>query len=184
MSIEGKTEIISRFLGSFLILVSIILGMCLSFLIFSNLLISLNLLLITVPPFMLSILLKVEQDFIIKHAPKFLFLLLLEIIVLNSIIFVFYSISLALVTVLISSSNILLIICWHFSLSIHKKNKIIFLICGICYFFVFLPLLLNSIPLTHLFIYNLILFLIVSLGLFLIIAAELIMRKKGWLKYI
>ena len=184
MSIKGKTETISRFVGSILILISIVLEMCLSFLIINNLLLNLTLILITVPPFTFSILLKVEHDFFVNHANKFLYLLLIENIVLNSIMFAFYNTSLALTTVISSSSTILLIICWHFSLSIYKKNKIIFFICGISYFFVNIPILLDSISVSYLFIINLILLLTVSLGLFLIMAAELIMKKKGWLKYI
>lgn len=184
MSIKGKKESISRLVGSILILISIVLEMCLSFLIINNLLLNLILLLITVPPFMLSILLKVEQDFIIKNITKFLFLLLSEIIVLSIIILGFYGATLIIKFSLVSSSNLLIIICWHFSLSLYKKNKIIFFICGISYILVNIPILLGNILFSYLFIINLILLLIVSLGLFLILAAELIMKKKGWLKYI
>jgi len=158
--------------------------MCLSFLIINNLLLNLTLILITIPSFMLSILLKVEQDFFVNNAKKCLYLLLIENIVLNSITFAFYRTSLALTTVLSSSSIILLIICWHFSLSIYKKNKIFFFICGVSYFFVHFPIFLDSVSVSHLFIINLILLFIISLGLFLIISAELVMKKKGWLKYL
>ena len=184
MSIKGKTETISRFVGSILILISIVLEMCLSFLIINNLLLNLTLILITVPPFIFSILLKVEQDFFVNNANKFLYLLLIENIVLNSIMFAFYNTSLTLTAVISSGSTILLIICWHFSLSIYKKNKIIFFICGISYILINIPILLDSISVSHLFMINLTLIISVSLGLFLIISAELIMKKKGWLNYI
>ena len=184
MSIKGKKEGIYRLLGSILLLISLVLALFLEFLILNNPLLSIILILITIPPFILSILLKLEQDFFVNNAKKFSYLILIEIIVINSLIFAFYNTSLALTTAITSSSNILLIICWHFSLSIYKKNKIFFLICGISYFFVYYPILLDSISFSHLFIINLILLLTISLGLFLIMAAELIMKKKGWLKYL
>jgi len=184
MSIKGKKEGIYRLLGSILLLISLILAMVLEFLIFNNPLLSITLILITVPPFVLSILLKLEQDFFVNNAKNILYLLLIENIVLNSIIIAFYSTSIALNAVITSSSNILLLICWHFSLSIYKKNKRIFFICGVSYFIVQFLILLGNISVSHLFIINLILIISVSFGLFLITSAEIIMKKKGWLKYI
>jgi len=184
MSIKGKKEGIYRLLGSFLLLISLVLAMLLGFLTLINPFLSITLILITIPPFVLSILLKLEQDFFVNNAKKFLYLLLIEIIVVISITFAFYNISLALTTVITSSSNILLIICWHFSLSIYKKNKIIFLICGASYFFVHFLILLNSILVSYLFIIDIILLTTISIGLILIMAAELIMKKKGWLNYL
>ena len=184
MGIKGKKEGIYRLLGSILLLISLVLGLLLGFLTLNNLLLSITLILITVPPFALSILLKLEQDFFVNNAKRFLYLLLIENIVVNSIIFAFYNTSVALTSVITSSSIILLIICWHFSLSIYKKNKIIFFICGVSYILVNTPILLDSVSAYHLFIINLILLIILSLGLLLIISAELIMKKKGWLKYI
>ena len=184
MSIKGKKEGICRLLGSFLLLISLVLAMLLGFLTLNDLLLSITLILITIPPFVLSILLKLEQDFFVNNAKSFLYLLLIEIFAVNSITFAFYNTSLALTTLITSSSIILLVICWHFSLSIYKKNKIIFFICGVSYFFVHFPLLLGSITASYLFVINLILLVIISLGLILIISAELIMKKKGWLKYI
>ena len=184
MSIKGKAESISRFVGSILILISIVLEMCLSILILNNLLINLMLILTAVPPFMVSIFLKLEKDFFVKNARVLSYLLLIDIIVVNSITFAFYNTSLALSTIITSSSIILLIICWHFSLSIYKINKRIFFICGVSYILINIPILLDNISVSHLFIINLILIISVSLGLFLIISAELIMKKKGWLNYI
>ncbi len=184
MSIKGKKEGIYRLLGSLLLLISLILGLLLGFLTLNNLLLSITLILITIPSFVLSILLKLEQDFFVNNAKIFIYLLIIEIIVVNSLTFAFYNTSLALTTIIISSSNILLLICWHFSLSIYKKNKIIFFICGVSYILVNIPILLDSVSVSHLFIINLILLLIVFIGLSLIISAELIMKKKGWLKYI
>ncbi len=158
--------------------------MLLGFLTLNNLFLSMSLILITIPPLVLSILLKLEQDFFVNNAKRFLFLLLIENIVVNTIIIAFYNISVALTTAITSSSIILLIICWHYSLSIYKRNKIIFFICGVSYFILQFLILLGNISISHLFIFNLTLFISVSLGLLLIISAELIMKKKGWLNYI
>ena len=184
MSIKGKKEGIYRLLGSILLLTSLVLAMFLEFLTLNNPLLSITFLLITVPPLVLSILLKLEQDFFVDNAKLFLYLLLIEIIVVNSIIIAFFNTSLASAAVIASSSNLLLLICWHFSLSIYKKNKIIFFICGVSYFILQVSILLSSISVSHLSIYNLILIISVSLGLLLIISAELIMKKKGWLNYL
>ena len=184
MSIKGKKEGIYRILGSIILLISLILAMLLGLLRLNNLLLSMSLILITIPPFFLSILLKLEQDFFVNNAKNVLYLLLIENIVLNSIIFAFYGVSMVLNVVITSTSNILLLICWHFSLSIYKKNKIVFFICGVSYFISQFLILLGSISISHLFIFNLTLLISVSLGLFLIITAELIMKKKGWLNYI
>ena len=184
MSIKGKKEGIYRLLGSILLLTSLVLAMFLEFLTLNNPLLSITFLLITVPPLVLSILLKLEQDFFVNNAKLFLYLLLIENIVVNSIIIAFFNTSLALATFIASSSNLLLLICWHFSLSIYKKNKIIFFICGVSYFILQVSILLSSISVSHLSIYNLTLIISVSLGLLLIISAELIMKKKGWLNYL
>ena len=184
MSIKGKKEGIYRLLGSILLLISLVLGLLLGFLTLTHPFLSITLILITIPPFVLSILLKLEQDFFVNNARRFLYLLLIEIVVVNSITFAFYNTFLALTTVITSSSNILLIICWHFSLSIYKKKKAVFFICGISYILINIPLLVDRISVSHLFIIKLVLIISVSLGLFLIISAELIMKKKGWLNYI
>ena len=158
--------------------------MLLGFLTLNHPFLSITLILIIIPPFILSILLKLEQDFFVNNAKSFLYTLLLEIIVVDSITFAFYNTFLTLTTVITSSSIILINICWHFSLSIYKKDKIIFFICGISYILLNIPILLNSISVSHIFIINLILLVFLSLGLLLIISAELIMKRKGWLNYI
>jgi len=184
MGIKGKKEGVYRLLGSILLLISLVLSMLSGFLTLTHPFLSITLILNTIPPFVLSIFLKLEQDFFVNNAKRFLYLLLIEIIVVNSITFAFYNTFLALSTVITSSSIILLTICWHFSLSIYKKRKIIFFICGISYILINILILLDNISVSHLFIMKLVLIISVSLGLFLIILAELIMKKKGWLNYI
>jgi hypothetical protein len=181
MSIRGKKEGFFRLLGSFLILLSLILSIFFNFLALNNLLLCLVSIVIIIPPFLMSILLKLEQDFIVKNSKKFLFLLTTAVAILNLITLPFYDMIVIVRFVLIESSDLLLISCWHFSLSLYKRNKIIFLISGISYLILDILFWLS---LQHLFLIGLLLMLILIFGLFLIIVAELLMKKKGWLKYI
>jgi len=184
MSIQGKKEGICRIVGSILILIGFILSLILDYFILNNLLLYLFVILIVVPPFLLSILLKLERDFIVKNSSKLLLLLVIESIVLSALIFAFFDIFLILKFVLTVSSLLLLISSWHFSLSLYKNNKLIFIIGGFGYFILNFFLCLRIFNLDNLFIFNLFPSVITLLGLLLIIVAELIMKKKGLLNYI
>ncbi|NVM46522.1 MAG: hypothetical protein HWN79_16570 [Candidatus Lokiarchaeota archaeon] len=181
MSIRGKEEGIFRLIGSFLIFVSLILSVFFYFMALDNLYLSLISTLIIIPPFLMSVLLKLEQDFIVKNSLIFLILLIIVVVVLNLVTLPFYSILHIIRFVLIESSDLLLISCWHFSLSLYKKNKLIFIIGG------FSNVVLNVLlwlSLKHLFVVSISLILTLIFGLFMIISAELIMKKKGLLNYI
>ena len=181
MSVRGKKEAIFRIIGSFLILAGINLSVFFNFLALNNLLLYLVTILIIIPPFLVSIFLKLEQDFIVKNSTKILILLIILVAVLNLITLPFNNMLLIIRFALIESLGLLLLSCWHFSLSIYKRDKLIFVISGIS------SLILNIILwfiIKHLFIISIFLILTLFLGLFLIISAELIMKKKGLLNYI
>lgn len=181
MSIRGKKEGFFRLIGSFLILVSLILSVFFNFLALNNLFLSLISVLIITLPFLISILLKLEQDFVVKNSVKILILLTIIVVALNVVTLPIYSILFIVRIAIIESSGILLIVCWHFSLSIYKKNKLIFILSGFGSFGLNMLLLLN---LNHLFVISISLMLTLFLGIFLIISAELILKKKGLLNYI
>ena len=183
MSIQGKKEGIFRLLGSFLILISLILSIILDYFILNNLL-YLFIILIVIPPFILSILLKLERDFIVNNSSKLLLLLVMESIILSVLIFAFINTFLVIKFVVTVSSSLLLISSWHFSLSLYKKNKFIFVIGGFGYFILNILLGLEIFNLDTIFIFNLFPLVFILLGLLLIIVAELIMKKKGLLNYI
>jgi hypothetical protein len=182
MSIKGKFEGISRVIGNIIILLGIVLEIFLSLTILNNLLLSLALILMTVPALIFSILLKLEKDFIVKNATKLLLLLLLEILV-SIVLLEIYS-QVFIKFYLFPCSILLLITCWHTSLSLHMNKKIIFLISSIGYFLASSPTWVSNITPRDFFFANLYLKLTVLLGIFLIIFAEIIMVKKGWLNYI
>lgn len=184
MSIQGKKEGICRLTGTTLIFISLALSIIFNYFILNNLILYLFLILINVPPLILSILLKLELDFITKNSLKFLFFTISTIVISLIIVTIFFNSFLMIKFVLIVSSNLLLISCWHFSLSIYKKKKIIFIFSGTGYcILIFILWLANFVSYSFLV---LILFplLLVLIGIMLIMIAEIIMKKKGLLNYI
>jgi len=169
MSIKGKKEGICRIVGSLLILIGLILSLILDYFILNNPLLYLFVILIVVPPLILSILLKLER---------------IESIVLSALIFAFFDIFLIIIFFINVSSLLMLISSWHFSLSIYRKNKLIFHIGGFGYFILNIFFWLEIFNLDTTFIFNLIPLVITLLGFLLIIVAELKMKKKGLLNYI
>ena len=184
MSIRGKKEGIFRLLGSFLILISLILSIILDYFILNNPLLYLFIILIVIPPFILSILLKLERDFIVNNSSKLLLILVIESIILSALIFAFIDTFLVIKFVMTVSSSLFLISSWHFSLSLYKKNKVIFVISSFGYFILNILLELGIFNLDTIFIFNLFPLVFILLGLLLIIVTELIMKKKGLLNYI
>ena len=180
MSILGKKANLLRIFGSFLILIGLILS------IFSSIFIikyffSMYYIIIVLPMFVKSVLLKVEQDIVVNHSHKILLLIALDVVVINTLIFTTDYLPLIINFVLVECSDILLICCWHFSLSLYQSRKIFFLLSGLISFFLkyILSLIFGNISLIIIFLIPTLL-----LGLFLIISAELLMKKKGLLNYI
>jgi hypothetical protein len=181
MSIRGKKEGFFRILGSFLILVSLILSVLFKLLAISNLLVFLLLILLVLPSFLYSVLLKLEQDFFVKNSTIILFILVFVGLIINIVVFFMWDLSLIIIFVLFECSDLLIINCWHYSLSIYKRRKIVFALSGLFSF------VLNCIIWLYLGeIIVIVVFLIPTLilGILLIIFAELRMRKKGLLNYI
>ena len=134
MSIQGKKEGIYRIVGSIIILISLILSIIFDYFILNNPLLYLFILLTVVPPFILSILIKLEQDFFVNNSSKLLLFLLLESAIFSALIFAFIDTFLIVKYAMTTSSTLLLISSWHFSLSLYKKDKFIFVISGFGYF--------------------------------------------------
>ena len=180
MSILGKKEGFFRVLGSFLILIGLILSI-----LFNMFVIKyfhyLFFIIIVLPMFVKSVLLKLEHDIFVKHSPKFLLLIAVDVVVINTLIFLTGNTSIIIEFVIIESSEILLICCWHFSLSLYKSKKIVFALSGLISFFLKYTfwLILGDITVIIVFLIPTLL-----LGLLLIILSELIMKKKGILNYI
>ena len=183
MSIQGKKEGICRLIGTTLIFIGLGLSIPFNYFILNNSLLYLLFILICIPPFILSVFLKLEQDFIVKNSLKILFIIVTINISLIITAF-FFSSFLMIAFALIVSSNLLLISCWHFSLSLYKKNKLIFIFSGLGYCIINLFLWFTNFVLNSLFFVILLSLLLVFIGITLIIVAELSMKKKGLLNYI
>jgi len=183
MSIQGKKEGICRLIGTTLIFISLVLSIIFNYFILNNLLLYLFLILIGIPPFILSVFLKLEQDFIVKNSSK-IFLTIVTINISLIITAVFFSSFLMIIFALIISSNLLLVSCWHFSLSLYKKNKLFFIFSGLGYCIINLFLWFTNFILNNLLFVILLPLFLALIGMLLIIVAELCMKKKGLLNYI
>jgi hypothetical protein len=192
MGIQGKKEGINRLKGSMMLFLVIFISISFDYFILNNALLYLLFILICIPPFILSILLKLEQDFIVKHSAKIL-AIIATITISLVIIANFFSPSLMFLFALVVSSNLLLIICWHFSISLYKKHRLIFIYSGSGYciinlFLWFAHFILNiftySMLFYHLLVVILLPLLLALIGILLIVVAEISMKKKGLLNYI
>jgi len=85
---------------------------------------------------------------------------------------------------LISGISIILIIfCWHYALSIYKKEKLIFLLSGvISSILVFIKISIAI--LIIILLLAAISIILIILGIIAVIFAELRMKKKGLLNYV
>ena len=180
MSIQGKKEGILRLLGSFLILLGLILSILFNMFVVKYFF-YLYYIIIVLPMFVKSVLLKLEEDIFVKHSSKFLLLITIDVVVVNFFFFFNVRALFIIIFVLVECSDILLIFCWHFSISLYKKLKIVSIFSGLISFVLKYILWLIFVD-----ILIIIIFLIPTLllGLFLIISAELLMKKKGLLNYI
>lgn len=180
-SIKGKKEGLLRVLGMVLILISVLASIIFDFFLLDLIAYVLTII-VLIPWFLLIVVLKLEKDFFVENMSK----LFIGLGIYSAIIIIIGSIiglSATLFFIVAIISNILIIFCWHFALSIFKKEKIIFLIGGIGYcvltamfrvlLFIGLNLFLGIAPL-----------LLVALGIILIIIAEMRMKKKGLLNYV
>ncbi len=185
-NIQAKKESLMRILGMVLILFGLLITLILDYIfVMANLTLYLLILLIIIPWFLLIILLKLEKDFVVDNVIIFFIILCVYTII---IIFVAFSLSpnesTSLLFIMLVISDILLLICWHFAFSIYKKEKLIFLLCGIGY------LIISAIFRVWPPVFNLIWIIklvpsgLVLLGIVSILFAELRMKKKGLLNYI
>ena len=182
MYIQARRESLSRIVGMILILIGFILSFFLDIFVELSPLLFILLILIETLWFIFSLCLKLERTFYIEHLFQiFLFL-------------VFFSICFTILGVLLNNlssngfifkiiSNLLIIVCWHFCLSLYKNEKIFFLLSGVGY--VSLSLM-YGIKILSLKIggYAIIPLVLIISGMVIIIISEIIKKRKGFLNYI
>lgn len=180
-SIKGKKESLIRVLGMILILLGLFVLLILDYYIFS-IIIYLLVILIFIPWFILIVLLKLEKEFFVDNMPKLIVILLcytIVLIIMGSIINTAESI----VFIISGISIILIIFCWHYALSIYKKEKLIFLLSGVISSILVFIKISIAILIIALLLAAISIILIV-LGIIAVILAELRMKKKGLLNYV
>jgi hypothetical protein len=85
---------------------------------------------------------------------------------------------------LITSSNILISISWHYSLTIYKNKKILAIMGYVLFSFLTIYIRSNYSNNPFDLVLSLVPLMMITCGLLIIIITELIMRKKGFLKYL
>jgi hypothetical protein len=184
-AIQAKKEGLMRIGGMVLILFGLILSIIFDSFLLNNVMLFSFVLLIVISWFVLIILLKLEKDFFVNNAVKLsIILLALSVIFIIMDFFISSTDSNALYFAFLSISNILIVLSWHFALSIYKKQKIFFILGSVI--FCIFTLIFRIGPLVILFglFLGLTPLLLVAFGICLIIIAEFRMKKKGFLNYI
>lgn len=178
MSLKAKRKTLLRIIGSVFILIGLILS------IIYNLLLNLvpiSVMLIIFPWIFLSTFLKLEFSLFVSNKNRII------------IILIIYTIGIDLLTIIWNLLNFLnlfcittlilaLLICWHFSLSIYRKEKIYFILGGIIYIIITLSF---RMPIEFLYYIELIIeIILVSFGIMMILVIEYLLYRKGYLNYI
>lgn len=178
MSLQAKKEGFLRLIGTILIIGGVALSIILDFYVLNKAPTYIFEILTIVLWLFIMVSFKLEIEDIVDNMEKIMMPLLIYSIVvitfgaslsnnsINSIVFIFSTLS-----------SVLSLICWHFSLSIYKKEKKAFLITGIGYIII-------SLIIRLVIILTLVPFFIFVAGFVLIIYAENSMKKKGLLNYI
>jgi hypothetical protein len=129
------------------------------------------------------VLLKLEKEFFVDNMPKLFVILICYTVVL---IIMGFIINAAESTVFLISgiSIILIIFCWHYALSIYKREKLIFLLSGIISSILVLVFKISLLIIYIGLLLALASMLLIILGIIAVIFAELSMKKKGLLNYV
>ena len=184
MGIIAKHEMIIRFTGAIIFLLGVIFTIIIDLFLLENNFSNITLLLIVVILFLFSFSVKLDLPFTRRHillnlifvSSFCLLLLMLGSIFIQSHILVIF--------LLISVSNIIAIISWHFSLSLYKKKKIIFAVSFLIYVLISLLLRIGLSPIYSKLLVGILPLFLMIIGVMCILVIERLMMKKGILKYI
>jgi hypothetical protein len=181
MSVKAKGRATLRIIGSLIILVGLFLTISFNIVLVNNIIGNLIIIVILIPWMLFSIMLKLELNFFINNTKKVAIGLTTYSV---SVVFIsiILSCSIFAIIIIITSLNLLLLLCWHFSLSIYKLKKLIFLVSGLGYIIGTFCMNLQIIStINHSIVFNLI---FIFIGLILILGIEYHLRKIGYLNYI
>ena len=181
-SIQGKKESLLRVLGMILILLGLFISVLFDYFIV-GIMIYLLIILIFIPWFILIVLLKLEKEFFVDNMSKFFVILICYTVVLFTMGFIINNVE-STIFLISGISIILIIFCWHYALSIYKKEKLIFLLSGIISSILTLIFKISILIVYIGLLFALTSILLILLGIIAVIFAELRMKKKGLLNYV
>ena len=183
MSIKAKKLSLIRLFGAAIILISLFSSLFLDFFVLNNWLLFLLIIFFNLPWIILSFGLKFEINYMRNNLLKISIILgILSIII--TIIGIIIDLETFILFIVVLLSNFLLLICWHYSPSIYKKEKVWAIIGGISYAILTIIFILNILIYLFGILTGLIPILLLVLGFFLILLTELIMKRKGLLNYV
>ena len=183
MSIKAKKLSLIRLFGAALILISLFSSLFLDFFVLDNWLLFLFIIFFNIPWMILSFGLKFEMNYLRNNLLKISIILgILSIII--AIIGIIIDLVTSTLFIVVLLSNFLLLICWHYSASIYKKEKVWAIIGGVSYAILTIIFILNILIYMFGILTGLIPILLLSSGIFLILSMELIMKRKGLLNYV
>ena len=132
MVIKAKRRTVLRLIGAILILFGAISAIVFNIGFFYNFITYIIIFSILLAWLLFSTFLKLEYNFFIEnHRKVFLLLIIYSIVFL--ILSIIWDIDHGILIIVETLTSLLLISCWHFSLSIIRKEKIIFILSGILY---------------------------------------------------
>ena len=186
MSILAKKENLIKIIGTIIILFGLLVSLIFDFFLLNSNIPSYIFIIITIIPILsLIICFKLELN-IIRNNPREFFYITCCFLTLMIIIGVIlrpndeYILSFIIIII----SNLFVISCWHFSFSIYKKEKILFIMTGLGYIFTTVLFKIYSLKDQLGLCIGLISLFCVILGTCIILIAEARMKKKGLLNYI
>jgi hypothetical protein len=185
MSLQAKKEGLLRLIGTALIIISFFPAIIFDLYVLLNTNSFIFDILTVVLWILIVVCFKLEIDAIVDNVEKIIMPLLIYSLIMITAGAALSRGALASVSfIFLSISNVLFILCWQFSLSIYKKEKLAYLITGFGYIVITLLLRINALT-TYLCCFaGPIPFILFIIGFSLIIVAEYSMKKKGLLNYI
>lgn len=180
---KGKKLSLIRLFGSFLILIGLFSSLFLDFFVLNNWILFLLLILYNLLWLIFSFGLKFEINLLRSNKLKISIILTIVSIIL-AITGIIFDPLVSFLFIVIIISNFLLIICWHYSPSIYRKEKIFSLIGGAIYTVFYIIIKLNKLISFFGYLTALIPIMLLFLGIILIFLIEIIMKKKGFLNYV
>ena len=186
MSILAKKENLLKIIGTVIILFGLLLSLIFDFFLLNSNFPSYIFIIITIIPILSLIMcFKLELNIIRNNPQKFFYIscCYLALMIIIGVILRPNGESI-LSFIIITISNLFLISCWHFSFSIYKKEKILFIVTGLGYILITVFFKVYSLNAQLGLYIGLIPLFCVILGMCIILISEARMKKKGLLNYI